>query len=262
MRWWGWVVLCAAVAAAFAGAGLGGPVASTAAAVFVVLLPGLALAQRALPVEELRAHRIGAYLSSILALALIALIALWVWPESSAQPEFGGIGGAWFGWSGSAVGLVTASAALTAGGLAISYCFRGLGAWFGWKETALVHAVMPVTRGEKWLFVLLSLAAGVCEEIVFRGFLPLFVQPWFGHYMLAALPVCVVFGILHAYQGAHGIVRTTLLGLLLAAGAGWTGSLLPAMAAHTALNLLIGLVLGDSLLAARGQSPPDSGDDA
>ena len=41
-----------------------------------------------------------------------------------------------------------------------------------------------------------------------------------------------------------------MLGLLLAAGAAMTGSLLPSMLAHAALNLLIGLVLGDSLLNA------------
>ena len=248
VRWWLWVALCAAVAAVFAGAGLGGGVASIAAGVFLVLLPGISLAQRALPADELRAHRIGAYVSSILALVLMALVALWAWPGSAAQPEIGEPGGSWFGWSGSWAGLVGASAALTAGGLAISYGFRAAGVRFGWKETELVYAVMPVTRGEKWLFVLLSLAAGVCEELVFRGFLPLFVLPWFGHYLIAALPVSVVFGILHAYQGPHGIARTALLGLLLAAGAGWTGSLLPSMAAHAALNLLIGLVLGDSLL--------------
>lgn len=250
MRWWVWVVLCAAGAVVFAGTGLGGPFASVAAAVFLILLPGIALAQHGVPVDDPGDHRPGIYVTTILGLGLIALVALWAWPETFPRPDGEAGGGDWFGWSGSAMGLAGASASLTAGGLAISYAFRALGARLGWKETELVHAVMPVTRGEKWLFVVLCLAAGVSEEIVFRGFVPLFVLPWFGHYMLAALPVSLVFGILHAYQGVHGVARTSLLGLLLAAGAAMTGSLLPSMLAHAALNLLIGLVLGDSLLNA------------
>ncbi|MYG82207.1 MAG: CPBP family intramembrane metalloprotease, partial [Gemmatimonadetes bacterium] len=231
--------------------GLRGPFASVAAAVFLVLLPGIALAQRGVTVDDPGDHRLGIYVTTVLGLGLIALVAVWAWPETFPRPDSGEAGGGdWFGWSGSAMGLAGASALLTAGGLAISYAFRALGARLGWKETELVHAVMPVTRGEKWLFVVLCLAAGVSEEIVFRGFVPLFVLPWFGHYMLAALPVSLVFGILHAYQGAHGVARTSLLGLLLAAGAAMTGSLLPSMLAHAALNLLIGLVLGDSLLNA------------
>lgn len=240
------MVLTAAMVAVFIGTGLGRPLPSLAAGVLCVLLPGVSLAQRTLPADELRAHRMGAYASSILALGLIALLALWVWPETEVSDG-------WFGWHGPGIGLAGAAALLTAGGLAISYGFRALGARFGWEETALVHAVMPVTRGEKVLFAALSLAAGACEEIVFRGFAPLFVLPWFGHYMLAAVPISLIFGILHAYQGVHGMVRTGLTGLLLAAGAAWTGSLLPSMLAHAALNLLIGLALGDSLLGGENE---------
>lgn len=242
MRWWLWVLPSAALAAVFARAGLGDFLPSLAAGALLVLLPGIALAQRSVPASELRGYRLAAYTSSIVALGLTALVALWAWPEAESAR------GGWFAWPGSAIGLAGAAALLTAGGLAISYGFRALGARFGWKETALVHAVIPGTRGERWLFAVLSLAAGACEEIVFRGFVPLFVMPWFGNYMLATLPVCLVFGILHAYQGAHGMVRTGLMGLLLAAGVAWTGSLLPSMLAHAALNLLIGLVLSDSLL--------------
>lgn len=242
MRWWWWLLLGGAAAAVFMGTGLGGPLDSVAGGVLLVLLPGVGLAQRAIPAEELRANRLGAYASSILGLGLIALLALWAWPEAWVSPE------GWFAWRGSAVGLAGVAALLTAGGLAISYAFRELGARFGWEETEVAHAVMPATRGEKGLFAFLSLVAGACEEIAFRGFVPLFILPWFGHYMLAALPASLVFGILHAYQGAHGMVRTGLMGLLLAAGVAWTGSLLPSMLAHAALDLLIGLVLGDSLL--------------
>ena len=145
--------------------------------------------------------------------------------------------------------------ALTAGGLATVYAFRALSPRFGWRETEVVRAIMPVTRAEKGVFVFLSLAAGVFEELVFRGFLPLFLVPWTGSYLAGALPVAVVFGFLHAYQGRHGIARTAVMGAILAVGVVWTGSLWPSIFAHAALDLILGLVLANSLLEDRRPAP-------
>ena len=44
------------------------------------------------------------------------------------------------------------------------------------RQAAGVSALVPATTGERWLFVGVSLTAGVCEEIVFRGFLRLYLQ--------------------------------------------------------------------------------------
>lgn len=243
MRRWGWAVLCAGTAAVFVFSGLGGTFASLVAAGFLVALPWLALAQGSVPAAELRDHRAATYASSATALATVTLFAWGAWPEAGRGPA------EWLAWHGSASGLVGVSVLLTAGGIALCQAFRGLGNRHGWEETELVRAIIPSTSGERGLFAILSITAGFCEEIVFRGFLPLFLMPWFGgHYLLAALPVTAVFGILHAYQSAHGMVRTAAMGLVLAAGVAWTGSLLPSVIAHAALNLLIGLVLADSLL--------------
>jgi membrane protease YdiL (CAAX protease family) len=73
-------------------------------------------------------------------------------------------------------------------------------------------------------------------------------MPWTGSYLAGALPVAGVFGFLHAYQGRHGIVRTTAVGVVMAAGVAWTGSLWPSILAHAALDLLFGLVLSKSLV--------------
>ena len=253
MRWWGWAVLCAATAAVFALTGLGGPLSSLAAAVFLVALPGVALAQRSVQAEELQAHRAATYASSAVGLVVMALCAWWAWPAGAR-----GVG-EWLAWRGSVLGFLGISALLTAGGLALCYAFRALGERRGWEETEMVRAVIPVTSGERDLFTILSIMAGISEEIVYRGFLPLFLMPWFGErYLLAILPATAVFGILHAYQSAHGMVRTATMGLVLAAGVAWTGSLLPSILAHAALNLLIGLVLADSLLGPekrKGKGP-------
>ncbi len=243
MRWWGWAGLSAATAAVFALSGLSGLLPSLAAAVFLVALPGVALAQRTVQATELRAHRTAAYASSAIGLTVMALCAWGAWPEAARGT------GDWLAWRGSALGLIAATALLTAGGLALCYGFRAVRSRRGWEETEAARAILPATSAERNLFSILSLTAGICEEIVYRGFLPLFLMPWFGgRYTLAVLPVTAVFGILHAYQGAHGMVRTAGIGLILAIGVGWTGSLLPSILAHAALNLLIGLLLADSLL--------------
>ena len=253
MRWWGWAVLCIGTAATFTLSGLAGPLASLAAAAFLVALPGVALAQRSVQAEELAAHRAATYASSAIGLVVMAVCAWWAWPEEArGVPE-------WLAWRGSALGLLGVTALLTAGGLALCYGFRALGERRGWEETEMVRAIIPATSGERDLFTILSITAGVAEEIVYRGFLPLFLMPWFGdRYLLAVLPTTAVFGILHAYQSAHGMVRTAGMGLLLAGGVAWTGSLLPSILAHAALNLLIGLVLADSLLGRtkrKGKGP-------
>lgn len=153
-------------------------------------------------------------------------------------------------------GLLLGSAALlTLAGVAVAYVFRGLSAVFGWRETDVVRAVMPATRREKGLFAVLAGTAGVSEEVVFRGFLPGFIIPLSASYLLAALPVAVLFGFLHAYQGPHGIARAAVLGGILAAGVAWTGSLWPSIFAHAALDLLFGLVLGKSLLGEPPGAP-------
>lgn len=247
-RWW-WAVLCVGTAVVFALTGLGGLFSSLVAALLLVALPGVALAQRSVQAEELRAHRSATYASSAAGLVAMALCAGWLWPA-----EARGVAD-WLAWRGSAPGLLGVFALLTACGIALCYGFRALAKRRGWEETAMVRAIIPATSGERNLFTILSITAGITEEIVFRGFLPFFLMPWFGgRYLLAALPTTAVFGILHAYQGAHGMVRTGALGLVLAAGVAWTGSLLPSILAHAALNLLIGLVLADSLLGKTKQN--------
>ena len=64
----------------------------------------------------------------------------------------------------------------------------------------------------------------------------------------AALLSSAVFGVLHAYQGWLGMVRTGMLGLLLAAAFLLSGSLWPCIVAHAILDLVAGLLLGDTLV--------------
>jgi hypothetical protein len=132
--------------------------------------------------------------------------------------------------------------------LGLVWGFRLIGPRFGWRERPIVRDLMPVTSGEKRLYAVLSVAAGTGEEVAFRGFLPAFLMPWAGSYLAAALVPTLAFGLLHAYQGGHGIARTTLMGLVLAGGVAWSGTLWSAMVAHTILDLALGLALNEYFL--------------
>ncbi len=246
-------VACLLLALVATVAGLGGPLTSIFAAVWLVLIPALTLGQTPPPPAEMHAHRLGFYATSILVLAAAGILALLLAPGLAQQP------GLWLDWPRPAERLLIPAVFLTAACVAVAYGFKGLAARLDWHETETVRALMPVTRREKGVFALLSVAAGTSEEIVFRGFLPAFLLPWTGSYLVAALPVAVVFGFLHAYQGRHGVVRTATVGVLLAVGVAWTGNLWPSIFAHVTLDLLFGLVLSKSLLGEPRAGSPAEG---
>ena len=249
---WAAAAASAVLAAALVASGLGNPAISLVAAAWLILLPVLALVQRPPSISDLRAHRLSFYSASIAVLGTAALVTLIVAPGLS-HPA-----GLRLGWPPPGH-LLGPAALLTLAGVAVAYGFRWLSARFGWRETRVVHAIMPGTRREKGMFALLAATAGVSEELVFRGFLPTFLMPWSGSYLLGALPVALVFGFLHAYQGLHGVVRTAVIGGILAVGVAWTGSLWPSIFAHAALDLLFGLVLGKSLLGEPPAGPAMEG---
>src|ERR1700731_3367510 len=99
--------------------------------------------------------------------------------------------------------------------------------------------MLPGSQSESRLFALAAIAAGVCEEVLFRGFLIALLANWFGLLGGAALSV-TLFGLCHAYQGRAGIVRTGAFGAVATALALGSGSLIPVIIVHTAVDLLAG----------------------
>jgi membrane protease YdiL (CAAX protease family) len=125
----------------------------------------------------------------------------------------------------------------------------------GIEESQTIRALLPRTRKEKIAFAVLCISAGICEETTFRSFLIPALAPQTDSYWLAAVISSIVFGILHAYQRVWGAVRAGVLGFVLALPFILTGSVLPSIVAHTALDLIAGLVVRDRLL---GDAPqPD-----
>jgi len=104
-----------------------------------------------------------------------------------------------------------------------------------------VAAIIPRTSSELPAFFAVSLTAGVCEELLFRGFLIWVLQPLVGLWFAAALSV-VLFGAAHAYQGLAGVIRTGLLGLVFTAVVLLTQSLWPAILLHVIGDALGGVI--------------------
>jgi membrane protease YdiL (CAAX protease family) len=90
---------------------------------------------------------------------------------------------------------------------------------------AVLSGILPRSKKEKRLFAFVSVSAGVCEEIIFRGFLLYLLLAIFPDMsiILVILITSVLFGLSHFYQGLHGIIVSALFGvffmcLLLATG--------------------------------------------
>ncbi len=99
-----------------------------------------------------------------------------------------------------------------------------------------IRLVLPHTRAEFKTFAWVALTAGICEELLYRGYLIWYFShalPWWG----AGLVTAVAFGFGHAYQGARGVVVTGLLGAFLAAVYFLTGSLYASMLIHFLMDL-------------------------
>lgn len=114
------------------------------------------------------------------------------------------------------------------------------------------HAAMyaPHTRSELGLWIALSLTAGICEEFIFRGYLLWVFTPLLGLWGAAAVSVAA-FAMVHAYQGPQGILMTGVVGGVLTVVVLLSGSLLPAIALHSLIDIGAGLVAW--LVFNRGQ---------
>jgi membrane protease YdiL (CAAX protease family) len=105
-----------------------------------------------------------------------------------------------------------------------------------------LEVAAPHTDRELSRFNWLSITAGVCEEFVYRGILMGLLMASLGAWP-AILISSVVFGLAHAYQGPAGMLKTGLVGLVLAVLVVLTGSLFASMIAHAAIDLAQGRML-------------------
>ena len=120
-----------------------------------------------------------------------------------------------------------------------------------------IQALLPRNGAETGLCALLSINAGVGEELFFRLLLPLLIATLTGDPRLGFLAAGAIFGLAHVYQGWVGIVATTIIGLVLTAIYLWVGQLWIAMAVHAAFDL-VGLVIRPSISRALARRAADA----
>ena len=105
-------------------------------------------------------------------------------------------------------------------------------------DMVLNKIAMPRTKKEKFWYSLVSLTAGICEEIVGRGCILFLLQSIFPElgFLFAGIISCVLFALMHAYQGILGIIKTGIVGGFFVLLYYVTGSLIPGMILHFLLD--------------------------
>lgn len=94
--------------------------------------------------------------------------------------------------------------------------------------------LIPRTKKEKKWFLFVSLTAGICEEIVWRGCLLFLLQDIFPalSMLTAGIISCILFGLIHCYQGIHGIIKTAIISVIFVLLYFVTDSIFPGIFLH------------------------------
>jgi membrane protease YdiL (CAAX protease family) len=104
-------------------------------------------------------------------------------------------------------------------------------------------ALIPTAMRERLLWVVVAVSAGICEEIVFRGWL---LSTLHGELKVSGmgliLVAAAVFGFAHAYQGVAGVILTAFAGLVFCGLYVVTGSLLWPIVLHILIDLRFALL--------------------
>lgn len=119
-----------------------------------------------------------------------------------------------------------------------------------------VKEMIPHTNQEAREFVALSITAGICEEILYRGYLMIYITSAIAIEGMwpAALLSSLAFGLAHTYQGPKGVLKTGLLGLVFAGLYLLTASIWLPIVLHAVIDLVNGSI-GRAVIAACEAAP-------
>jgi membrane protease YdiL (CAAX protease family) len=126
----------------------------------------------------------------------------------------------------------------------VAMVYRGLPADQVDQLRGKIHPLrhlMPQTPSERNLFLCMAVTAGICEEILYRGFLIWYIAHWTPSWVAAAIAI-LIFGAGHLYQGEPLVLKAILLGCVATALYLVSGSLFPAVLLHATLDIQGGLI--------------------
>jgi hypothetical protein len=106
-------------------------------------------------------------------------------------------------------------------------------------QVRALERMLPRSDREMRWFTWLSITAGICEEILYRGYLIWYLDAWLP--ILPAVAIAsAIFGLGHAYQGRRGIALTTAVGLVMSAVYLVSGSLVLCAVMHALMDIYSG----------------------
>jgi CAAX protease family protein len=118
-----------------------------------------------------------------------------------------------------------------------------------------VRVILPANAREMRVFGALAITAGICEEVLYRGYLFWYLRSfWPG--AAAAIAAVVIFGVAHLYQGGRGIILTSIAGGAAMGLYLLTGSLIAPILVHAVLDLANGFMAYRALLSAEREGTP------
>jgi membrane protease YdiL (CAAX protease family) len=156
---------------------------------------------------------------------------------------------------GSMIGL---SALLLLTYFAVAVVSGWVSAFFREAESPYALALRPQTAVERFVWVTaMSPTAGFCEEVIFRG-IALSVAFILGaDVVIAVTMTSLLFALGHAVYGLTWTVGTMVLGVASAVAVLWSGSLWPAIIAHTLYDMTVYYVFETPMEPMPGDAVPE-----
>lgn len=114
--------------------------------------------------------------------------------------------------------------------------------WSGAAPSRAVEFLLPRGTAEKLVWTALSITAGICEEMLYRGYLQRQFIAMTNNVSAGVLLAAVTFGAAHAYQGLRGAALIALQGAMLGILAHRRGSVRPGMIAHAWGDVFAGVL--------------------
>jgi hypothetical protein len=99
-------------------------------------------------------------------------------------------------------------------------------------KVAAVDSLLPRSWNEVALWIIVCASAGVCEEVVYRGYLQKQFLALTKSVAVAIVLQGVVFGVSHGYQGWKNVTVISILGVLYGVLAAWRGNLRANIISH------------------------------
>lgn len=138
------------------------------------------------------------------------------------------------------IGWIITFALLLGIGLSTYLLRRNPGAMAAMRRSLESSAILlPSTPIERKWYAAAAITAGICEELLYRGFLMRYILTTFPvlDWLVVAILSGIIYGLSRAYQGFRGISQTALTGFSFAIVYVLSGSLLPAMVFHILAEL-------------------------